>query len=74
MIRLPTPQRWIPILAMLALASAARPGPTDAVYEPTWESLATAPIPHWWDDGKFGIFIHWGPYSTATREKVTPKR
>ena len=34
-------------------------------YEPTWESLAQAPIPKWWDDGKFGIFIHWGPYSVA---------
>ena len=30
-----------------------------------WESLATAPIPRWWDEGKFGIFIHWGPYSVA---------
>jgi alpha-L-fucosidase len=35
------------------------------VYQPTWESLATAPVPRWWDDGKFGIFIHWGPYSVA---------
>ena len=26
-------------------------------YEPTWESLATAPVPEWWDNGKFGIFI-----------------
>jgi alpha-L-fucosidase len=34
-------------------------------YEPTWDSLATAPIPEWWEDGKFGIFIHWGPYSVA---------
>lgn len=34
-------------------------------YEPTWESLKTAPVPEWWDQGKFGIFIHWGPYSVA---------
>jgi len=34
-------------------------------FEPTWESLATAPLPRWWDQGKFGIFIHWGPYSVA---------
>ena len=34
-------------------------------YQPTWESLAQAPIPRWWDEGKFGIFIHWGPYSVA---------
>lgn len=36
-----------------------------APYQPTWESLATAPVPKWWDEGKFGIFIHWGPYSVA---------
>jgi alpha-L-fucosidase len=35
------------------------------MYEPNWESLATAPVPQWWDEGKFGIFIHWGPYSVA---------
>lgn len=34
-------------------------------YEPTWQSLADCPIPQWWDGGKFGIFIHWGPYSVA---------
>ncbi|MEX0322734.1 MAG: alpha-L-fucosidase [Puniceicoccaceae bacterium] len=34
-------------------------------YTPDYDSLASAPIPQWWDDGKFGIFIHWGPYSVA---------
>jgi len=32
-------------------------------YKPTWESLDTRPIPEWFQDAKFGIFIHWGPYS-----------
>jgi len=32
-------------------------------YEPNWESLDTRPIPVWFTDAKFGIFIHWGPYS-----------
>jgi len=32
-------------------------------YEPTWESLDSRPIPDWFGDAKFGIFIHWGPYS-----------
>jgi alpha-L-fucosidase len=32
-------------------------------YEPKWESLNTRPIPSWFEDAKFGIFIHWGPYS-----------
>jgi len=34
------------------------PGP----FVPTWESLASYQVPDWYTDGKFGIFIHWGPY------------
>jgi len=34
-------------------------------FEPTWESLARAEPASWWEEGKFGIFIHWGPYSVA---------
>lgn len=30
-----------------------------------WDSLKQAPVPAWFDDGKFGIFIHWGAYSVA---------
>lgn len=32
-------------------------------YKPTWESIAKAPVAPWFDDAKFGIFIHWGAYS-----------
>ena len=32
-------------------------------YEPTWESLDKRPVPMWYKQGKFGIFIHWGVYS-----------
>ncbi len=32
-------------------------------YQPTWESLDSRPTPQWFDDGKFGIFIHWGLYA-----------
>lgn len=32
-------------------------------YEPTVESLESHPLPDWYDDAKFGIFIHWGAYS-----------
>ncbi|HEV8084631.1 MAG TPA: alpha-L-fucosidase [Chitinophagaceae bacterium] len=32
-------------------------------YEPTWESLDKRPVPDWYKDAKFGIFIHWGVYS-----------
>ena len=33
------------------------------IYQPNWESLDSRPIPEWFEDAKFGIFIHWGPYS-----------
>ncbi len=32
-------------------------------YDGSWESLQQMPVPAWFDDGKIGIFIHWGPYS-----------
>lgn len=34
-----------------------------ALYEPTWESVSTHPLPGWYDDAKFGVFLHWGLYS-----------
>jgi alpha-L-fucosidase len=32
-------------------------------YRPDWESLEKYEIPEWYQDAKFGIFIHWGVYS-----------
>jgi len=32
-------------------------------YKDTWQSLSGYPVPKWYADAKFGIFIHWGPYS-----------
>lgn len=34
-----------------------------APFSPTWESLQTYTVPDWYQDGKFGIFIHWGAYA-----------
>ncbi|MFZ4811504.1 MAG: alpha-L-fucosidase, partial [Ilumatobacteraceae bacterium] len=30
-------------------------------YEATFESLRERPLPTWFDDAKFGIFVHWYP-------------
>lgn len=38
--------------------------------EGNWESIDSRPIPEWFSDAKFGIFIHWGPYSVPA---WTPK-
>ena len=32
-------------------------------YEANWPSIDSRPIPQWFTDVKFGIFIHWGLYS-----------
>lgn len=32
-------------------------------YSADWASLDSRPVPQWFKDAKFGIFIHWGVYS-----------
>lgn len=32
-------------------------------YQDNWESLAAYPVPAWYRQAKFGVFIHWGAYS-----------
>ena len=43
-------------------------------YQADWESLDQRPIPQWFLDAKFGIFIHWGVYSVPAWRKVTEGR
>ena len=39
-------------------------------YTADWESLDKRPLPEWYKDAKFGIFIHWGVYSVPGYSKV----
>lgn len=39
-------------------------------YQPNWNSIDQREIPQWWRDAKFGIFIHWGPYSVPAYAPV----
>jgi alpha-L-fucosidase len=32
-------------------------------FQDSWESLAQCTVPLWFQDAKFGIFVHWGVYS-----------
>ncbi|HVG37719.1 MAG TPA: alpha-L-fucosidase, partial [Pyrinomonadaceae bacterium] len=53
---------------ILALGAALNPvcaqrAKSPARYEPTWDSLKRYTVPDWYQDAKFGIFIHWGLYS-----------
>lgn len=48
------------ILALLLITTISGMAQT---YSPTWESLESRPVPQWFKDAKFGIFIHWGVYA-----------
>lgn len=50
------PKIWI--LSLVCMLAAAQ-----QLYEPTTESLRRHKAPAWFEDAKFGIFIHWGPYA-----------
>ena len=56
----------MPFLATTLALSCAMPiQDTTPVtdFEPDWESLEKHETPEWFEDAKFGIFIHWGVYS-----------
>ena len=44
---------------LASVDKSARGGP----FQPDWDSLKGYKIPEWYQDAKFGIFIHWGVYS-----------
>ena len=35
----------------------------DTRYKPNWDSLDTRPLPSWFDEAKFGVFISWGLFA-----------
>jgi alpha-L-fucosidase len=45
---------------------------TAQTYQPTWESVDQRLTPAWFNDAKFGIFIHWGTYSVPAYAPVMP--
>ncbi|MCE5249929.1 alpha-L-fucosidase [bacterium] len=54
----------IALTIVMCLAIIARPAPAqNTVYQPTWESLDSRPLPQWYDDAKFGVKICWGIFS-----------
>lgn len=48
---------------MIAILLAALLGFSTMPYQPCWDSLDARGVPAWWQEAKFGIFVHWGPYS-----------
>lgn len=50
-------------LLLLLLLPVTMPILAQTHYEANWDSLDKRPVPEWYKDAKFGIFIHWGVYS-----------
>ncbi len=50
------------LLLSLAATAAYAASPAQR-YQPEWNSIDERPTPEWWNEAKFGIFIHWGVYS-----------
>ncbi|XP_068824815.1 tissue alpha-L-fucosidase isoform X2 [Capricornis sumatraensis] len=56
---------------VLVLGAVRPPGCTDPRrctdpprrYTPDWPSLDSRPLPAWFDEAKFGVFVHWGVFS-----------
>ena len=46
--------------AALATPRALR---SQQAFAPSWDSLTKHAAPAWFNDAKFGIYFHWGPYS-----------
>lgn len=62
----------LPGSAVSAGESGGRSKNAQAVpYEPTPESVRTHPLPEWYDDAKFGIFIHWSVFSVPAWAPTT---
>lgn len=58
--------------ALIAFFLTIQPGcsptntsPQPYIFEPTSESLKNYQVPAWYEDGKFGIYFHWAPFSVA---------
>ena len=59
----------IAICSCLLLSNIIHAQKTAKSFDGTWESLQKMEVPAWFDDGKIGIFIHWGPYSVIGYKK-----
>lgn len=53
----------ITVYAMMLMVMVVFRAHAQKTYTPDWASLDSRPVPQWFKDAKFGIFIHWGVYS-----------
>lgn len=50
------------LLLLLLLVPAAQ-AVAQRRYTADWQSLDSRPLPRWFDEAKFGVFVHWGVFS-----------
>lgn len=43
---------------------------SNKTYTPDWASLDSREMPEWYNEAKFGIFIHWGVFSVPAWRKI----
>ena len=58
------------LVLMVFVATLGWSTSAQAQYRADWSSLDQRPIPEWYTDSKFGIFIHWGTYSVPAYAPV----
>ena len=58
-----TALKWTVILSVLVTGTVFLSCADDDHYEAEWASLKQHETPKWLQDGKFGIYTHWGPYA-----------
>lgn len=56
-------RRKLILAVLVVLLTGAAAFSQQKVYQPDWSSLNSRPTPQWYDQAKFGIFVHWGVYS-----------
>lgn len=56
-------ERLLSMTRRASMSGCRRTGKGHRMYEPTLGSLNSRPAPPWYDEAKFGIFIHWGVFA-----------
>ncbi len=65
----------VKLLLCFFILTAFQSSFSQKTYTADWASIDSRPVPSWFEDAKFGIFIHWGVYSVpayspTVRDKV----
>ncbi|XP_053289924.1 plasma alpha-L-fucosidase [Pleuronectes platessa] len=54
------------LVSVLVIGTSGTSRTRGTKYEPNWDSIDSRPLPEWYDQVKFGIFIHWGVFSVPS--------